>query len=442
MQTTHTAPITPRAGRPTRRAILAIPVAAGLLASGAADAPARAAGRPQVPRAGAPGLVVLDWNRIMLRTFGEPPPAGLPVPVQGLYAGFVGAAVSNAVIAVEGGYTPYLPQARANRGASVEAAVSTAAREVLAALVPTSAANLEADLQRWLGQVGDPAARAAGAAAGHEAAALVLAARVGDGRGAPVTLTTTPGPGVWDPPPTGMLAPWLGFVRPMVVPSPTWLPLSGPDPLASDSYAVDFTEVKAMGSKTGSSRTGHQTETALFYNFNGVAQYNVGLRDRLARNGTGALEASRALGLLNIATADALIACWRAKYDVHNWRPQQAIQRADTDGNPATVRDATWEPLVPNPPYGDYTSGHACLSGSFSETMANLYGRNRIDVYLYSGITDTTRHYTKASTVNRDTKNARIWLGLHFRKAMDDGNWIGRRTADYTMRHALTPVGR
>jgi hypothetical protein len=386
---------------------------------------------------GAAGAVVLDWNRITMRTFGE---GAVPVPVQALYAGFVGAAVSNAVLTIEGGYRTYLPQEPAARGASVDAAASTAAYRVLTALVPASEGNLTHDHQRWLGQVAAPAGRAAGVEVGEDAARAVLNAREGDGRGAPITLVTTPGPGVWDPPPTGMLVPWLGFVRPMVAPSPTWLPLAGPDALTSRRYAKDFAEVKSMGSKTGSARTPAQTENALFYNSSSVAQYNAGLSDRLARHGAGAREAARALALLNLATADSVIACWRAKYDVHNWRPQQAIRRADTDGNPATEPDAAWESLIPAPPYGDYTSGHACISGAFSETVANLYGRNRIDVDLASSVTGTTKHYDRASTLNRDTKNARIWLGIHFRTAMNDGNRIGRTTADYTIGHFLQRV--
>ena len=419
------------------RRIAAAAAVSGLIATCLASTTAVAHPAGQPPQTGAPGTVVLDWNRISLRTFTE---RAVPVPVQALYAGFVGAAVSNAVLTIEGGYRPYLPQDPAAPGASVEAATSTAAYEVLTALLPASEPALAADRDRWLAQVTDPAARAAGVEVGADAAAALLAAREGDGRGAPITLVTTPGPGVWDPPPTGMLAAWMGFVRPMVVPSPTWLPLSGPDALTSRAYAKDFAEVKAMGAKTGSARTPQQTEDALFYNFNTVGQYNTGLSDRLARHGAGAREAARSLALLNLATADAVIACWRAKYDVHNWRPQQAIQRADTDGNAWTSSDPTWEPLVPNPPYGDYTSGHACLSGAFSETLANLYGRNAIDVTLFSGVTGTTKHYDRASVFNRDTKNARIWLGLHFRHAMDAGNWIGRASADYTIAHQLQRV--
>ena len=209
------------------RRIAAAAAASGLLATCLTSTSAVAHSRGHAPQPGAPGAVVLDWNRISLRTFAE---RTVPVPVQALYAGFVGAAVSNAVLTIEGGYRPYLPQDPAAPGASVEAAASTAAYRVLTALLPASEAALAADRDRWLAQVTDPAARAAGVEVGADAAAALLAAREGDGRGAPITLVTTPGPGVWDPPPTGMLAPWMGFVRPMVVPSPTWLRLVGTRP--------------------------------------------------------------------------------------------------------------------------------------------------------------------------------------------------------------------
>ena len=58
----------------------------------------------------------------------------------------------------------------------------------------------------------------------------------------------------------------------------------------------------------------------------------------------------------------------------------------------------------------------------------------------FSGVTGTTKHYDRASLLNRATKNARIWLGLHFRRAMDDGNLIGRESADYVYAHHLRRV--
>ncbi|MEO7754796.1 MAG: vanadium-dependent haloperoxidase [Terracoccus sp.] len=370
----------------------------------------------------------------MFRTFAE---RSVPVSAQGLQAGFVGAAVFDAVATVEGRDRPYLDQEPAARGASVQAAAATAAYRVLVALGPDTTGSLRADYDAWLAHVTDATSRAAGVRVGDNAADTLLAARVGDGRDAPITLVTTPGPGVWDPPPTGMVTPWLGFVTPMVLPTATSIHLSGPRSLTSRAYAAEFDEVRRMGAKTGSDRTTAQTQLALFFNDNAVRQYNVALADRLTRHSASAADAARAFGLLNLSTADALITCWRSKYDVHSWRPMQAIQRADTDGNAATTAQTAWEPLVPNPPYSEYASGHACITGAFSETMASLYGADRIDATIVSAVTNTSRHYAAAAALTRDTKNARIWLGLHFRKAMDDGNRIGREVVDYVVDRVL-----
>ena len=404
-----------------------------LLVSAMGTSTARAAG----PRFGpANAVAVLDWNRITYRVFAE---RAYPPPVQGLLGGYVATAVFGAVNAIEGGYTPYVGQARAARGASVDAAVATAAYDVLVTLGGTTT-QLDADLATSLASVSDPAARAAGIAVGHDAAAAFMATRVGDGRfDTSITLTTTFGPGVWDVPPTGMTAPWLGFVRPLAVPSQTWVSLGGPDLLTSDEYAADFAEVKAKGAKTGSTRTARQTETAMFYSVNPMPQYNAALRDRFVRHhgttGGPAIKAARTFAIANVAIADAIIVGFRAKYDFHNWRPQQAIQRADTDGNPTTTRQFDWEPLVPNPAYGDYVSGHAIVTGAFRQAMARLFGPNRIDLFITSSATGTTRHYQTAAKLKQDTVNARIWLGLHFRKAMEDGNLVGRKSANYVSKH-------
>jgi hypothetical protein len=239
-----------------------------------------------------------------------------------------------------------------------------------------------------------------------------------------------------------MLVPWLGFVRPLALRSPTQIRLPGPDKLKSRAYARDFAEVKATGAMTGSTRTPAQTETALFWSANSVLQYQQALQDQVTKRGWSIVRSARAFALLGTGTADALIGCWRSKYDYVFWRPITAIRLADTDGNRATRPDRTWTPLIQTPPYSDYLSGHACVSGATTQTFGYLFGARSLDLVVSSSVTGTTRHFNSLKALDAETMNARIWLGLHFRKAMDDGNWIGRRTADYTMRHALTPVGR
>jgi hypothetical protein len=405
------------------------------LATSAVTVPADATAHRSDP------AVVTSWNAIATRTiFTE---NATPVPVSTLYYGFVSIAVYDAVVAIEGRYRPYLRQPSIHGKASTEAAAVTAAYRVLSHYFPASAPNLAINYATSLSGIPDNAARSRGQQVGEAAAASLIAARTQDGRGAPITLNVTPAPGVWRPTPdpmAPMLAPWLGFVRPLALKSPTQVRLPGPDPITSKAYARDFAEVKAMGVKEGSSRTAAQTETALFWSAPVPVQLNAALRDRTARSGMDIVRTARAFALLNTGTADALIACWRAKYDYAYWRPITAIRLADTDGNPATTADPTWTPLVATPPYPEYVSGHACFTGSASETFSRLFGARSIDIDVSSSVTSTSRHYATAAALDAETKNARIWLGLHFRQAMDDGNRLGHRVSTWTATHEFQPV--
>jgi hypothetical protein len=279
---------------------------------------------------------------------------------------------------------------------------------------------------------------------GEEAATAVIASRVGDGRGADHPLVVTVAPGVWRPTPDAfapMLVPWLGFVRPLSLISPTQFALPGPDAITSAAYAADFAEVKAYGAKTGSSRSPLQTETALFFTANSVLQYQEGMRNAVTDHGLDILDSARAFALLGTSTADALIACWRAKYDYAYWRPITAIREADTDDNDATEPDPSWTPLAPTPPYPDYVSGHACITGAASSTMSHLFGAQSIDLRIFSPVTGTTRTYPTSSKLDEDTMNARIWLGLHFRRAMTSGNALGHRAGDWVFTHEFRQAG-
>jgi hypothetical protein len=144
--------------------------------------------------------------------------------------------------------------------------------------------------------------------------------------------------------------------------------------------------------------------------------------------------------IINMSAADALIACWRAKYDFAFWRPVTAIQLGDTDGNRDTIAEPTWTPLQPTPAYPDYTAGHACMTGAVSKGASALFGRDDIDLFISSSATGTTRHYTDARTLNRDTMDARVWLGIHFRKAVIDGNRLGRKVARFSLARYFQPT--
>jgi hypothetical protein len=79
------------------------------------------------------------------------------------------------------------------------------------------------------------------------------------------------------------------------------------------------------------------------------------------------------------------------------------------------------------------------MTGSFAQGLTSLLGANHIDLVVSSDVTGTTRYYPTAEALNRQTKDARIWLGLHFRTAMNDGNNLGQRAAAYVAAHAFAP---
>lgn len=239
--------------------------------------------------------------------------------------------------------------------------------------------------------------------------------------------------------PRPMVAPWLGFVRPLVLESADQIVVPGPYDPASDEYAADFEEVATMGAADSTARSAAQTETARFWSDNPVRQYQDALRFLAEQRDLDLVARARMFAVVGATAADALVACWRVKYEQPFWRPSTAIHRADEDGNPATTADPAWAPLLVDPPYPDYPSGHACLTGAVTEALEHLFGED-IGLEVASVPTGTTRTFSTPDQLDEDAMNGRIWLGIHFRKAMVDGNALGHDVARWALERHFRPV--
>ena len=362
--------------------------------------------------------IALDWQRIAQRTMFVDSQPATPVPASPLYFGFSSLAMDAAVTSARG------------QGTSASAAAAVAAHDVLVEYFSASTDKLNADLATSLSKIPDGQAKRTGIEIGGAAADKMIASREGDGRNSSHPYTRDPAPGIWQPPATGMAVPWLGFVKPLV-PRNT-VTVDGPDPIGSAAYAADFNEVKRVGSATSSERTTDQTETAKFFAVNPVLQLRLALLDHLVRHPLSLAQTTRLFATVDAATADALIQAWRLKYDIGFWRPFQAIPAADTDGNDATTADPTWKPFIETlpgttPPYPDYVSGHACVVGAFTATVRPVLGD--VSLSIPSLVTNRPdRTYPSLSAIEKDAFMARIWLGIHFRDAMEDGYRIGHET--------------
>ncbi len=411
------------------------------VAVGVAAAPATSAADPPVARDAG---VIVEWNEITERTLGE---NAQPIFQSILFYGFTALAMYDAVVTIEGGFEPWSQLPRAHAHASPEVAAATAAYRVLSHYFPNSAAALNADYEATLADIPQGVGKVHGIRVGEDAAAALIARHPDDGINAPVPQPQDDPllPGEWRPTPPAnlpMAAAWLGFMDPLVLSSPTAIPLAGPPALDSAQYAADFAEVRDYGAANSMHRSQAQTDTALFHTVAPRFQHLEAIRGQITGRDLDIVDAAHALAVFDASLADAAVSCWRAKYDHKFWRPVTAIALAAIDGNPATDVVPGWTPLRATPPYPDYTSGHACFVGSVSGSLDNLFGTGPLDpAYTMKSYVDGVpdRSYATTDALDAETMNARIWNGFHFRTAMTDGNALGHAVAD-TVASTLRPT--
>ncbi len=399
---------------------------------------------------------VTDWNAnastAIVVTAGQPPPAAV------LSFAMVQGAVYDAVNAIDRGHRSYLPQPAAAPAASEDAAAATAAHNVLAWLFPLQQGTLDALYQTSLAAIPETPAgsKADGIAAGEAAAAAMIAARTNDGRGGPFTPVIGTTPGVWRPTPPLFASdptPWVGNVRPFLVPNVRMLRSAGPNPLTSRAYAKDFNEIKAIGALHSTTRTPDETDAAIFWQDHAFALWNRVFRSLAATHHLAIADSARLLATTNLAAADAAIGCWNNKYHYNSWRPITAIREADTDGNPATTADPQWTPLfdpatpvaagqapLVTPPFPENPSGHNCAAGSILGTLRYFFGTNDVSFTATSNKSGTTRTFHSLSDALQENINARVWAGIHFRTADLQGVKLGTTVARYLHQHYFQPA--
>jgi hypothetical protein len=404
---------------------------------------------------------ITDWNQTMLRAalVGATSP-----PVTTRVAAIVQAAVFDAVNGIARRYTPIHVAPAGPSGASREAAAVQAAYATLVQLYPTQKSTFDARLAVSLAVLGareSSAAIASGLAWGQTVADAILAWRSADGfTPAPPPFSGGTGLGQWRPTPPAFASaavPQFAYMTPWVIAAPSQFRPAGPPPLTSTRYAKDFNETKQMGSMSSSTRTADQTVYTWFWNsatpsflWNTVAVSLVagsgsesdenGDRDTHEERHDSILQNARLLALLNVAIADAAIACFEAKYTYVFWRPVTAIPLAAADGNAATSEDPAWMPLVASPAHPEYPSAHSCLSGAAGAVLANRFGERThfsMESDLMPGV---LRSFKSFSSALAEVKNARVFAGIHFRSATDDGEKLGTSVAEYVLDHAVQPV--
>jgi hypothetical protein len=388
--------------------------------------------------------VVTHWNTAALNAIrlNKTPPPRASRALAMLHV-----SIYDAVNGIERTNEPYFVRRAGPSGASTVAAASAAAHNVLAGLFPTSVASFDQLHSATLAEIRESPRKQRGVTWGETVAAEILAFRANDNSDALVLAPVGAGPGVWVP--TGpafaaFLLPQWGHVAPFAMPTGAHFRPLGPPALESTTYAQAYEEVKQFGGVVSTMRTAEQEQIALFWADGGGTETPPGHWNSIAqtvawdRRNTME-ENARLFALLNVAMADAAICAWEAKYTFNFWRPVTAIRNGDTDGNPATVADPTWTSLLGTPPFPDYVSGHSTFSGAASRVLAHFYKRNRIRFTTGSDfLPGVTRHFRSFSAAAAEAAVSRLYGGIHYRFANEDGMSSGVEIGDWVFTHVMT----
>jgi membrane-associated phospholipid phosphatase len=334
--------------------------------------------------------------------------------------------------------------------ASIEAAASAAARTVLVVLFPAQSASFD-DLHAAItAAIPESPRKRIGLEWGEHVAREIPAWRASDGADAVVDPPSGSGAGVWQPTPPAFaryLLPQWGFVLPFAMPTSAFVRPPGPPPLDSADWVADYNEVKRLGTAVGSARTPDQSQIALFWSDGPGTETPPGHWNRLAQRVSAdhqdsLEETARLFALLNLAMADAAICAWDAKYTYNFWRPVTAIRNGEADGNPATVADPEWTSFIVTPPFPDYVSGHSTFSGAAATVLAEFYGTDNIGFTLGSDrLPGVTRAFTSFTAAAGEAAISRLYGGIHFRTANEDGLSAGIAIGEWTVAHHLQPKG-
>ncbi|MGH9934841.1 MAG: vanadium-dependent haloperoxidase, partial [Blastocatellia bacterium] len=388
--------------------------------------------------------VVIDWNVIGVNAASA---AGKnPIEQSRIYA-MTHAAIHDALNAIDRRNKPYALNRRAEPGASPEAAVAAAARDVLVAQLPTQQSNLDAAYATSLSSIADGPAKTNGVAIGQAAAAAILALRSADGSAAPAPYTPGTGPGAYQLTPPDFapaVLPAWGGVTPFALISGAQFRPARPEffDLTSAEYADDYTEVKSIGELNSATRTAEQSQIARFWYEGSPNGWNRIARVVSARQELDPWQNARLFGLLNFAMADGFIAGFDAKYHYNFWRPITAIRAGETDDNPATVADPAWTAFLITPASPDYPSTHSILGAAAAEALTRFFGTDTIDFTTTSGapFPGITRSYRSFSQAAQENADSRVYAGIHYRTACSDGLKMGRKIGLHTFLNSLRPV--
>jgi hypothetical protein len=148
--------------------------------------------------------------------------------------------------------------------------------------------------------------------------------------------------------------------------------------------------------------------------------------------GADLLESAEAYVRTAIALADGFISAWEEKYRSNVLRPETVINAS---------LDETWAPLLQTPPFPEYTSGHSVISNAAAAVLTDQFG----DRFAFNDTTEMTyglpaRSFSSFNQAAAEAAISRLYAGIHYRMAIEEGAVQGRLVGEHVVRRIHTRV--
>ncbi len=390
---------------------------------------------------------VIEWNHQMLDAIRS---SRTPPPMAAYVLALFHLAIYDTVNGFEPTHEAYLVVPDVPEGASLEAALNTVSYEMMLDLFRDSVnprlieryyEAVTADLER-------DAAFEKGAEWARKVATAYRIVCDESRKTDKIDWVTSADPGKWRETPPFFRPPLLPHwphVKPLAMRSHEQFRCPPPPPIDSEEFAEEWEEVKRLGARDNSERSGYDTLSAVFWSDDlgsstPAGSWNLIAQDVSKTQKRTFREQVRLFALLNMTMADAGIACWDAKYYYNYWRPETAIRQADLDDNPLTEKDPDWVPLMGSPPFPEYPSGHSSFSRSAAHLLTLYFGRDGIAFTTTSDqVPGAVRSYEGFDHCATEVGMSRLHGGIHFMSANLVGQEMGRQVAEYVFEHYLRP---
>jgi hypothetical protein len=146
------------------------------------------------------------------------------------------------------------------------------------------------------------------------------------------------------------------------------------------------------------------------------------------------MKSAEAYARTGIAVADGFISSWDEKYRSNLVRPETVIN---------AHLDETWQPLLQTPPFPEYTSGHSVISTAAATVLTDQFG----DGFAFSDSTEMeyglpVRSFSSFNQAAAEAAISRLYAGIHYRMAIEEGITQGRKVGEQVIRKVNTRESR